>query len=75
MNLYIKKAFIKGRGLFGTPPLSQDLQNYRTVQEYFFDPKLLNDGAPPNDRGCYACGKVAIKWKPISTDPSTRLAT
>ena len=28
------------------------------IQDYFFDPELLTDGAPPNDRGCRACGKI-----------------
>ena len=75
MNLYIKKAFINGRRLFGTP-LTSNPRGYRTVQvgrreekwqtevkqlqDYFFDPDLLTDGAPPNDRGCRACGKVGI---------------
>ena len=27
-------------------------------QDYFFDRQLLTDGAPPNDRGCRACGKI-----------------
>jgi hypothetical protein len=57
VNLYIKKAFINGRRLHGTT-LSQNPRGYRTVQDYFFDPDLLTDGAPPNDRGCRACGKV-----------------
>jgi len=57
MNLYIKKAFINGRRLFGTP-FKQAPAGYRTVQDYFFDPELLTDGAPPNDRGCRACGKI-----------------
>merc|ERR1719341_1578260 len=57
MNLYIKKAFINGRRLFGTP-LTSNPRGYRTVQDYFFDPDLLTDGAPPNDRGCRACGKI-----------------
>ena len=77
VNLYIKKAFINGRRLFGTP-LTSNPRGYRTVQverprrkmtnwgwieqlqDYFFDPDLLTDGAPPNDRGCRACGKVGI---------------
>jgi len=57
MNLYIKKAFINGRKLFGTP-FKQNPPGYRTIQDYFFDPDLLTDGAPPNDRGCRACGKI-----------------
>jgi len=57
MNLYIKKAFINGRKLFGTP-FKQTPPGYRTIQDYFFDPDLLTDGAPPNDRGCRACGKI-----------------
>jgi len=57
MNLYIKKAFINGRKLFGTP-FKYDPPGYRTIQDYFFDPDLLTDGAPPNDRGCRACGKI-----------------
>eukprot|EP00092_Neocalanus_flemingeri_P032761 GFUD01035632.1.p1 GENE.GFUD01035632.1~~GFUD01035632.1.p1 ORF type:complete len:1660 (-),score=542.26 GFUD01035632.1:232-5211(-) len=57
MNLYIKKAFINGRKLFGTP-FKQNPPGYRTIQDYFFDPELLTDGAPPNDRGCRACGKI-----------------
>ena len=75
VNLYIKKAFISGRRLFGTP-LTSNPRGYRTVQvgpadkkttqkhpeqpaqDYFFDPDLLTDGPPPNDRGCRACGKV-----------------
>jgi len=57
MNLYIKKAFINGRRLFGTP-FKQNPPGYRTIQDYFFDPDLLTDGAPPNDRGCRACGKI-----------------
>merc|ERR1711971_1426080 len=57
MNLYIKKAFINGRRLFGTP-LTSNPRGYRTVQDYFFDPDLLTDGPPPNDRGCRACGKI-----------------
>ena len=28
------------------------------IQDYFFDRQLLTDGAPPNDRGCRACGKI-----------------
>ena len=28
------------------------------LQDYFFDVTLLTDGAPPNDRGCRACGKI-----------------
>ena len=29
-----------------------------SIQDYFFDRQLLTDGAPPNDRGCRACGKI-----------------
>merc|ERR1719507_2867322 len=61
MNLYIKKAFINGRRLFGTP-LTSNPRGYRTVQDYFFDPDLLTDGAPPNDRGCRACGKINMHY-------------
>ena len=85
VNLYIKKAFINGRRLFGTP-LTSNPRGYRTVQvgsesdwrtslksppqDYFFDPDLLTDGAPPNDRGCRACGKVDNHYflKPKSLD-------
>ena len=28
------------------------------IQDYFFDHRLLTNGAPPNDRGCRACGKI-----------------
>ena len=28
------------------------------LQDYFFDRSQLTDGAPPNDRGCRACGKI-----------------
>merc|ERR1712012_622135 len=57
MNLYIKKAFINARNLFGTP-IKYRPQGYHTIQDYFFDRDLLTDGAPPNDRGCRACGKI-----------------
>ena len=57
MNLYIKKAFINARDLFGTP-IRFKPPNYHTIQDYFFDRNLLTDGAPPNDRGCRACGKI-----------------
>ena len=29
-----------------------------SIQDYFFDRSQLTDGAPPNDRGCRACGKI-----------------
>jgi len=63
MNIYIKKTFINGRGLFGNPrpTISNGAQiprGYRSLQDYFFDHRLLTDGAPPNDRGCRACGKI-----------------
>ena len=57
MNLYIKKAFINARNLFATP-IRFKPPNYRTIQDFFFDRQLLTDGAPPNDRGCRACGKI-----------------
>jgi len=57
MNLYIKKAFINARRLFGTP-FKVNPPGYKYIQDYFFDPQLLTDGAPPNDRGCRACGKI-----------------
>ena len=28
------------------------------MQVYLFDPNRMTDGAPPNDRGCRACGKI-----------------
>jgi len=62
MNLYIKKTFINGRSLFGHP--KQGLMRMfppsgRTMPEdYFLDHRKLTDGAPPNDRGCRACGKI-----------------
>ena len=28
------------------------------MQLYLFDPNRMTDGAPPNDRGCRACGKI-----------------
>merc|ERR1712130_494366 len=57
MNLYIKKAFINGRKLFGTP-VRYKPHGYHTIQDYFFDRENLTDGYPPNDRGCRACGKI-----------------
>ena len=35
-----------------------EVYNRKCIQDYFFDPDLLTDGAPPNDRGCRACGKI-----------------
>ena len=29
-----------------------------STQAFFFDKNKLTDGAPPNDRGCRACGKI-----------------
>ena len=53
------------------PPLATSL-SWLGPQDYFFDPDLLTEGAPPNDRGCRACGKVAglQPWHGIQTEPT-----
>ncbi|CAH1773302.1 unnamed protein product [Owenia fusiformis] len=57
MNTFIQKAFIKGRHIFGIP-VDTLPRNYSNLLDYLFDPKLLTDGAPPNDRGCRICSKI-----------------
>ncbi|KAM8931073.1 terminal uridylyltransferase 4 isoform 2-T2 [Pelodytes ibericus] len=60
MTLFIMKAFINGRKLFGTPfcPLPGH------EAEYFFDSKVLTDGEhAPNDRCCRLCGKIGHYMK------------
>ena len=51
-------------------PLKRMQKHPGRPQDYFFDPDLLTDGAPPNDRGCRACGKVSMHyfWSPNSLD-------
>ena len=36
----------------------ESLLDNNFLQDYFFDRSQLTDGAPPNDRGCRACGKI-----------------
>uniref|UniRef100_A0A8C5R7R4 Terminal uridylyl transferase 4 n=1 Tax=Leptobrachium leishanense TaxID=445787 RepID=A0A8C5R7R4_9ANUR len=60
MTIFIMKAFINGRKLFGTPyyPLIGH------EDEYFFDSKVLTDGEhAPNDRCCRVCGKIGHYMK------------
>ncbi|KAH9362776.1 hypothetical protein HPB48_022165 [Haemaphysalis longicornis] len=52
MYVYIMKAFIKGRSLFGTP-IDELPANHSTHVDHFFDSRKLTDGQRPNDRGCH----------------------
>ncbi len=59
MHLYIKSAFILTRELVGIPSQRIPMtKNIDVLKSYFFDPDLMTDGLPPNDRGCRACGKI-----------------
>ncbi|XP_077548824.1 terminal uridylyltransferase 4-like [Haemaphysalis longicornis] len=67
MYVYIMKAFIKGRSLFGTPT-DKLPAIYATLVDYFFDPRKLTDGQRPNDRGCHRCGKIGHRVKECPQD-------
>ncbi|KAK6179643.1 hypothetical protein SNE40_011956 [Patella caerulea] len=60
MNNYIFHALIHARELYGTPfeTVPNIVANYNSPADYFFDPQLLTEGRPPNDRGCRECGKI-----------------
>ncbi|CAG0908225.1 unnamed protein product, partial [Darwinula stevensoni] len=55
--LYIRKAFIRAREVFGTP---QDKlpDSVKYPEDYFFMRGSLTDEQPPNDRGCRYCGCI-----------------
>ncbi|XP_059090184.1 terminal uridylyltransferase 7-like [Tigriopus californicus] len=62
MNLYIKRAFGKGRLRFGlipgsAPNLEPNQLRARPL-EYFFNQACLTNGPLPNDRGCRMCGVI-----------------
>merc|ERR1712192_8156 len=57
MWLHIKKAFAKGREVFGQP-LSQLPSNVRWLQEYLFSGVQYVTGPPPRDRNCFECGRI-----------------
>ncbi|XP_077570666.1 terminal uridylyltransferase 7 isoform X1 [Stigmatopora nigra] len=58
MTLFIMKAFINGRTVFGTP-VKAFPPEYPNQMEYFFDPQVLTEGeVAPNDRCCRTCGKI-----------------
>ncbi|KAJ8305343.1 hypothetical protein KUTeg_015888, partial [Tegillarca granosa] len=69
MNQFIIKAFIRGRYLYGSP-IDNIPQSYQSIADYFFDPKKLTEGMPPNDRCCRACNKIGhiAKECPIVTN-------
>ncbi|XP_077548317.1 terminal uridylyltransferase 4-like [Haemaphysalis longicornis] len=67
MYMYIMKAFIKGRSLFGTP-MDKLPPIYSTRVDYFFDSRKLTDGQRPNDRGCHRCGKIGHRVKECPKD-------
>ncbi|ESP01257.1 hypothetical protein LOTGIDRAFT_111955, partial [Lottia gigantea] len=60
MNNYILRALINARELYGVPfdTVPHLIEKYITPADYFFDPLLLTEGRPPNDRGCRECGKI-----------------
>uniref|UniRef100_T1JHR9 CCHC-type domain-containing protein n=1 Tax=Strigamia maritima TaxID=126957 RepID=T1JHR9_STRMM len=59
MNIYIMKALIRSRQLFGTPiPREHYETNPMALHHVLFNTNNLADGAPPNDRGCRSCGKI-----------------
>lgn len=58
MVIFIMKAFINSRKVFGTPVRVIPVQ-YSSTMEYFFDPEVLTEGeVAPNDRCCRICGKI-----------------
>ncbi|XP_057688013.1 terminal uridylyltransferase 7 [Corythoichthys intestinalis] len=58
MTIFIMKAFINGRTVFGTP-VKAFPPEYSSQMEYFFDPQVLTEGElAPNDRCCRICGKI-----------------
>merc|ERR1719341_2824831 len=57
MWLHIKKAFAKGREVFGQP-LVQLPPNVRFLQEYLFSGVQYVTGPPPRDRNCFECGRI-----------------
>jgi len=57
MWLHIKKAFAKGREVFGQP-LLQLPPNVRWLQEYLFSGVQYVTGPPPRDRNCFECGRI-----------------
>ncbi|XP_077548761.1 terminal uridylyltransferase 4-like [Haemaphysalis longicornis] len=67
MYVYIMKAFIKGRSLFGTP-IDELPANHSTHVDHFFDSRKLTDGQRPNDRGCHRCGKIGHRVKECPKD-------
>ncbi|XP_077548251.1 terminal uridylyltransferase 4-like [Haemaphysalis longicornis] len=71
MYIYIMKAFIKGRSLFGTP-IGNLPATYATNVDYFFDSRKLTDGQRPNDRGCHRCGKIGHRVKECPKDWPSR---
>lgn len=60
MSAYIMNTFNKARSMFGTPVIKVP-DGYSTYTDYFFDPKLLTDGKPPNDRKCYTCRRIGLR--------------
>ncbi|XP_064604614.1 terminal uridylyltransferase 4-like isoform X2 [Liolophura sinensis] len=66
MNMYIQKAFIKGRLLYCTPIHSLPA-GYQSLGDYFFAADKLTEEAPPTDKCCRACGKIGhfVKECPI----------
>uniref|UniRef100_A0A8C4WWK0 Terminal uridylyl transferase 4 n=1 Tax=Eptatretus burgeri TaxID=7764 RepID=A0A8C4WWK0_EPTBU len=57
MTNFIRKAFVNGRSLFGSPMTG--LIPHQTPFQYFFNPETLTGGeGAPNDRCCRLCGKI-----------------
>ncbi|KAH9362805.1 hypothetical protein HPB48_015232 [Haemaphysalis longicornis] len=71
MYIYIMKAFIKARFLFGTP-IENLPATYATHVDYFFDSTKLTDGQRPNVRGCHRCGKIGHRVKECPKDWPSR---
>ena len=57
MNTFIMKAFHNGRRHFGTSITAFPAQ-YRSIEDYLFDPKLLTSGPVPAGRNCHRCGCI-----------------
>ena len=71
MDNYIMKAFYNGRALFGRSVLEVP-RGYSTLEDYLFDPKLLTETAPPNDRNCRICNKIGHWAKECPTVKSRK---